>query len=72
MEKNFKKLWNNRIFRTFIETLVATIVGYLTCNSIFDLDSNAAISLVVTALATGLSAILPLLNKEEENDNSKN
>lgn len=66
MKKKFKKLWNNRIFRTFVETLVATLVGYLTCNSIFDLDSNALISLLVTAIATGLSAIMPLLNEDNE------
>ena len=66
MKKKFKKIWNNRIFRTFVETLVATLVGYLTCNSIFDLDSNALISLLVTALATGLSAIMPLLNEDTE------
>ena len=66
MKKKFKKLWNNRIFRTFVETLVATLVGYLTCNSIFDLDSNALISLLVTAIATGLSAIMPLLNEDTE------
>jgi hypothetical protein len=66
MKKKFKKIWNNRIFRTFVETLVATLVGYLTCNSIFDLDSNALISLLVTAIATGLSAIMPLLNEDSE------
>ena len=66
MKKKFKKIWNNRIFRTFVETLVATLVGYLTCNSIFDLDSNALISLLVTAIATGLSAIMPLLNEDNE------
>lgn len=66
MKKKFKKIWNNRIFRTFVETLVATLVGYLTCNSIFDLDSNALISLLVTAIATGLSAIMPLLNEDTE------
>ena len=65
MKKKFKKIWNNRIFRTFVETLVATLVGYLTCNSIFDLDSNALISLLVTALATGLSAIMPLLDEDK-------
>ena len=66
MKKKFKKIWNNRIFRTFVETLVATLVGYLTCNSIFDLDSNALISLLVTAIATGLSAIMPLLDEDTE------
>ena len=64
MKKKFKKIWNNRIFRTFIETLVATIVGYIASNSIFDLDSNALISLLITALATGLSAIMPLLDED--------
>ena len=40
-----KKLWNNRIFRTFLQTTISTIVTFFTINSIFDVDSKAILSL---------------------------
>lgn len=59
-----KKLWNNRIFRTFLQTTISTIVTFFTINSIFDVDSKAILSLIISAIATGLSAIMPLFNEE--------
>ena len=61
-----KKLWNNRIFRTFLQTVFATIVTYFTAVNIFDVDSKAIIGLLISAIATGLSAIMPLFNEEGE------
>ena len=60
-----KKLWNNRIFRTFIQTAFATIFTYFTAVSIFDVDSKAIIGLLISAVATGLAAIMPLFNEED-------
>lgn len=60
-----KKIWNNRIFRTFLQTTISTIVTFFTINSIFDVDSKAILSLIISAIATGLSAIMPLFNEEE-------
>lgn len=59
-----KKLWNNRIFRTFLQTTISTIITFFTINSIFDVDSKAILSLIISAIATGLSAIMPLFNEE--------
>ena len=65
MKKNLKKLWNNRIFRTFIETTLATIVGNLTCANAFDLDISVLGNIVIIGVATGISAILPLFEINE-------
>lgn len=59
-----KKLWNNRIFRTFIQTTVSTIITFFTINNIFEIDDKALISLIISAIATGLSAIMPLFKEE--------
>ena len=59
-----KKLWNNRIFRTFLQTVFATIFTYFTAVNIFDIDSKAIIGLLISAIATGLSAIMPLFSEE--------
>ena len=59
-----KKLWNNRIFRTFLQTAISTIVTFFTINNIFEIDDKAIISLIISAIATGLSAIMPLFNEE--------
>lgn len=60
-----KKIWNNRKFRTFLQTLVSTITTYFMATNIFEIDSKAIISLLITAIATGLSAVMPLLDEEE-------
>lgn len=59
-----KKLWNNRVFRTFLQTVFATIFTYFTAVSIFDVDSKAMIGLIISAVATGLAAIMPLFSEE--------
>lgn len=62
----FKKIWNNRIFRTFIQTAFATTFTYFASVNIFDVDSKAILSLIISAIATGLSAIMPLFNEEDK------
>lgn len=59
-----KKLWNNRIFRTFLQTTISTIVTFFTINNIFEIDDKALISLIISAIATGLSAIMPLFKED--------
>jgi uncharacterized membrane protein len=59
-----KKIWNNRIFRTFLQTTISTIITFFTINNIFEIDDKALISLIISAIATGLSAIMPLFNEE--------
>lgn len=61
-----KKIWNNRIFRTFLQTTISTIVTFFTINNIFEIDDKALISLIISAIATGLSAIMPLFNEEDK------
>ena len=59
-----KRLWNNRIFRTFIQTVLATVFTYFAVTNIFEIDSKAIISLIISAVATGLAAIMPLFSEE--------
>lgn len=60
-----KKIWNNRKFRTFLQTLISTIASYFMATNIFEIDSKTIISLLITAIATGLSAVMPLIDEEE-------
>lgn len=64
----FKKLWNNRIFRTFIQTIVATITAYFMTNNIFDIESKAIFGLLISAISTGVAKVMPLLDEEVDND----
>lgn len=65
-----KKIWNNRIFRTFLQTACASIFTYFAAVNIFDIDSKAIISLLISAIATGLAAIMPLFSEVENNGES--
>lgn len=60
-----KKIWNNRKFRTFLQTMISTVATYFMTTNVFDIDNKAIISLIITAIATGLSAVMPLLDEEE-------
>lgn len=55
---DFKKLWNNRIFRTFLEAMAAGICGAIT-------ENKSIAVIVVIGVATGLSAVLPILDEGE-------
>lgn len=59
-----KKIWNNRIFRTFLQTTISTIVTFFTINNVFEIDDKALIGLIISAIATGLSAIMPLFKED--------
>lgn len=60
-----KKLWNNRVFRTFLQTALASIFTYFAAANIFEINSKAIIGLLISAIATGLAAIMPLFNEGE-------
>lgn len=59
-----RKIWNNRVFRTFIETIIATIAAYFMTNSIFDTDSKILLGLLISAISTAVAKVLPLLDEE--------
>lgn len=59
-----KKIWNNRVFRTFLETIIATIATYFMTTNIFDTDSKVLIGLLISAISTAVAKILPLLDEE--------
>lgn len=61
----FKRIWNNRIFRTFIQTTISTIVTFFTINNIVDIDNKAIIGLIISAIATGLAKIMPLFEEDK-------
>lgn len=59
------KLWNNRKFRTFIQTFLSTILTYFIGKTYFDFNINAIICLIISSLATSLSAIMPVIDEKE-------
>ena len=58
---DFRKLWNNRIFRTFLQAAISAGCAAF-------IDSKPITVIVVIAVATGLSAIMPLIDTEVEED----
>lgn len=58
---NFKELWNNRIFRTFLQAAISAGCAAF-------IDSKPITVIVVIAVATGLSAIMPLIDVDEEEE----
>ena len=64
MKEKFIKLWNNRKFRTFDQTTLSTLLVYFAGNKIFDVDLNAFICIIISAVATGLSAIMPIIEEK--------
>ena len=60
---DFKKLWNNRIFRTFLQAAISAGCAAF-------IDSKPITVIVVIAVATGLSKIMPLIDvdKDKEED----
>ena len=62
---NLRKIWNNRIFRTFIQTAIGTLSAYFV-DSTFEYDSKKLTCLIIMAVSTGLAKIMPLLNEEEK------
>lgn len=72
MKEKFIKLWNNRKFRTFTQTTLSTLLVYFAGNKIFDVDLNAFICIIISAVATGLSAIMPIIEEKlGDNVNAK-
>ena len=62
---NFKKLWNNRIFRTFIQTVLGTLFSYFAVNNIFETDNKILFGLIISAISTGIAKIMPLFDEED-------
>lgn len=63
-----KKLWNNRVFRTFIQTVLGTIFSYFAVNNIMDTDSKILFGLLVSAFSTGIAKIMPLFDEGVDNN----
>lgn len=49
-----------------MQTALATTFTYLASVSIFDIDSKAMLSLIISAIATGLAAVMPLFEDDEK------
>lgn len=59
--KNFiKKIWKNKIFRTFIQTFIAVFLG----GYAIGMDSTALKSLIVSAISAGICAVMNIGNME--------
>ena len=64
MKKKLKKLWNNRIFRTFIQTMLGAIFGYFSTTNIFETNDKIILGLFISAFSTAMSKIMPLFDEE--------
>lgn len=64
----FKKIWNNRIFRTFVQTIIATIATYFMTTNVFDIDNKAILGLIISAISTAIAKIMPLFDEEGNNN----
>lgn len=53
---DFKKIWNNRVLRTFIQAAISAGCAAF-------IDSKPIAVIVVIAVATGLSKIMPLIDE---------
>ena len=58
---NFKELWNNRIFRTFLQAAFSAGCAAF-------IDSKPIAVIVVISVATGLSKIMPLIDVNEDKE----
>ena len=62
---NFRNIWNNRIFRTFLETFFGTIVAYFADHTL-EIDSKKIICLIIIGVSTASSKVLPLLEEKRK------
>lgn len=66
INKKLKKLWNNKIFRTFFQTVMSSVATYLGSITIFnELNINALACVVISAMATAFCKIMPSFDIEE-------
>ena len=63
MKKKFKRLWNNRIFRTFIEVTLGTLSSYL-AETKLNVSNRELLVIIIIAISTGGSKIMPLFDEE--------
>lgn len=63
-----KKLWNNRVFRTFVQTIIATIATYFMTTNVFDIDNKALFGLIISAISTAIAKIMPLIDEGVDNN----
>ena len=60
----FKKIWNNRTFRTFVQTFLGTIAAYF-MDYTFEIESKKIICIIIIATSTAFTKIMPLLEEKE-------
>jgi hypothetical protein len=56
---DFKKLWNNRIFRTFIQAAIGAGLGAVS-------NSKSVAVIITVAVSAGLAAIMPLIDEGDD------
>ena len=64
MKNKIKKIYNNRIFRTFVQTILGTIFSYFAVNNIFETNDKILFGLLISAFSTAMSKIMPLFDEE--------
>ena len=59
---NFRKIWNNRTFRTFVQTFLGVIAAYF-ADYTFEIESKKVMCIIIMAIATAFTKIMPLLDE---------
>ena len=60
----FRKIWNNRTFRTFVQVFLGTIAAYF-ADYTFEIESKKIICIIIMATATAFTKIMPLLDEKQ-------
>ena len=63
----FKKLWNNRIFRTFVQTVIGAVFGYIAEKEL-NINSKELLVIIISSISTGLAKVMPLFDEEDKNE----
>ena len=58
----FRKIWNNRTFRTFVQTFLGVIAAYF-ADYTFEIESKKITCIIIMATATAFTKIMPLLDE---------
>lgn len=58
----FRKIWNNRTFRTFVQTFLGVIAAYF-ADYTFEIESKRITCIIIMATATAFTKIMPLLDE---------
>lgn len=64
---NLKKIWNNRIFRTFLQVSLGTFSSYL-METKLNVNNRELLIIIIIAITTGGAKAMPLFDEGDDNN----